>query len=192
MRKTRREELIHLQIHDNRGSKHFPAARAVVCVLALLSGVAGLTTARLHAQDQSARVEMEFLSDGRCEVSSVGEGFRSHAVYMPTKGARRPEWHCAMPPVSSSQTVALTVSLPVGTPRPGTSVPPLEWVQVQGRWVGTAQLTKWPGSVVVASSRRWLDPRNLVTIALTVVVMVFVAGILAYSRQSRLKKFSAR
>jgi hypothetical protein len=135
---------------------------------------------------------MELLSDGRCEVSSVGEGFRSHAIYMPTARARQVELRCAMPPVSHGQTVALTVTLPVGTPRPGTSVPPLQWVQVQGRWVGTAQLTEWPGSVVVAIPRGWLDPRNIVTAVLTVAAMVFVVGMLGYSRRSRRKTLSTQ
>jgi hypothetical protein len=192
MRKTRRKELTPLRDPHSRTSRSFATARAVVGVLALLAGVAGLTPRRLHAQDQPARVEMEFRSDGRCEVSAVGDGFRSHAVYMPTAGVRQTELRCAMPPVSSSQTVALTVSLPDSMPRPGTSVPPLDWVQVQGRWVGTAKLTKWPGSVIVAPSRSWLDPRNVVASAVTIVVMVFVVGILGYSRRSRRRKLSAR
>ena len=74
-----------------------------------------------------------------------------------------------MPPVPSGRTVALIVSLPADVRSPGTSVPPLEWVEVQGRWVGTARLTEWPDAVVVSPARGWLAARSVVTAAAAVI-----------------------
>jgi len=192
MRKAPPDGLSNSRHPPCRRRELFLAARDILCALAVVGGVTGLPTSGLEAQGVSpARVEIEFLSDGRCEVSSAGDGFRSHAIYMPTAGSRQTELHCAMPPVSSGQTVALVVSLPLGSRRPGATVPPLEWVPVQGRWVGTAQLTKWPGSIVVVLGGGWLAAGNIVTAAVTIFVIMIAAALATYSRRSRLVKPSS-
>jgi hypothetical protein len=189
MRKAPREGLRQCRHRQpgRRGCR--PPSLAILGVLVVLTGVVvALPAGGVTAQDQSARVEIEFEGNGRCTVSSAGDGFRSHATYMPKPGARQTELRCAMPPVSSGRTVALVVSLPVGAPRPGASVPPLEWVPVQGRWIGTAQLTKWPDAVVVVPGGRWLAARNIITAAVAVVAIMIGAAIATYIRRSRLVK----
>jgi hypothetical protein len=162
-----------------------PSRLAIRCALALLIGAADFRLGGVRAQDLSARVAIEFLSDGRCTVSSEGEGFRSNATYTRQVAAGLAELRCAMPPVPSGQTVALVVSLPENVRSPGTSVPPLEWVQVQGRWVGTARLTEWPDAVVVSPARGWLAARSVVTSAAAVVTAIVGLAIARSTRRWR-------
>jgi hypothetical protein len=186
MRKAPREGLRECRHRQPRLRGCRPPSLAILgAVVALIGVVVPLPAGGVLAQDRSARVEIEFEGNGRCSVSSAGDGFRSHATYMPKPGARQAELRCAMPPVSSDRTVALVVSLPVGAPRPGGSVPPLEWVPVQGRWVGTAQLTKWPDAVVVVPEGRWLAARNIITAVVAVVVIIIGPAIATYIRRSR-------
>jgi hypothetical protein len=168
-----------------------PTTQAILVTLALLVGVAGLPPADARGQDLSAHVEVEFLSDGRCTVSSAGDGFRSHATYMPVPGAKPAERRCAMPPVPGGQRVEIVVSLPIGTPRPGSSVPTLEWVETQGRWVGTARLTDWPHSVVVQFGG-WLALRNLVTAAVSIAALIVAMTIATYARRRRRERVPGR
>ena len=120
------------------------------CAAALV--LAGL----LRAQATPATVTIDFLPDGRCAVSAQGEGFRSNATYTP-EGARDPgELRCAMPPVPKDRTVNLTVSLPTGVDRPGSSEPRLVWARSGDHWSGAATLTQWPDAVVISrASRFW-------------------------------------
>jgi len=97
-----------------------------------------------------ADVSIDFLADGRCAVSAAGEGFRSKATYRPDGAKPAGERRCAMPPVPAGRTVSLTVSLPEGAARPGSSTPELEWQARGSAWVGTASLTSWPEAVVVS------------------------------------------
>ena len=163
-------------------------SEATLGALAILMAVAPWEIGRLLAQAQPIHVEVEFLENGRCSVSSAGEGFRTHATYMPKAGARQPEFRCAMPPVPPGQTVALVVSLSAGMPRPGSSAPPLEWRLVEGRWVGTAQATSLPDTVVLSPTGGWQSTRTLVTTAGAILVIVFVAGLATYARRSRFDK----
>jgi hypothetical protein len=157
----------------------------VLATVVVLTGMTAVAPGRARAQDVSARVDIEFRSDGRCEVSSEGEGFRSHATYMRVAGGARAELRCAMPPVAKGQTIALTVSLPVGMKRPGSGVPPLEWVEVQGRWIGTARLKEWPDAVVVPAGGGWLAARNLVTATAAVLVLIVGMAMARYRRRPR-------
>lgn len=101
-----------------------------------------------------AVVTIEFLADGRCTVSAQGDGFRSKATYTPEGAQGRPDLRCAMPPVPAGRTVALTVTLPAGSARPGSSAPPLAWTRAGDRWQGTASLSEWPDAVAVSPDRR--------------------------------------
>jgi hypothetical protein len=104
----------------------------------------------------TAAVTIELLPDGRCKVSSVGEGFRSNATYKP-QGSVDGERRCAMPPVRKPLAVSLTVLLADGAPTPGKSAPALQWRQQGGRWIGSARLTAWPDAIVVSDYRpTWL------------------------------------
>ena len=159
----------------------------ILGALAVLTSV-GLPPASARAQDVSARVGIEFLSDGRCAVSSEGDGFRTNATYLPAAGAEQAELRCAMPPVPGGRTVVLVVSLPSNVRSPRASVPPLEWVEVQGRWVGTAQLTEWPDAVVVLPGRSWtgwLAARNVVIAAAAVVILIVGMAVATHTRRSR-------
>jgi hypothetical protein len=158
--------------------------QTILATLALRVGLAAVRPGDARGQDVTAHVEVEFLSDGRCTVSSAGEGFRSHATYMPVPGGKPAERRCAMPPVPSGQTVAMVVSLPIGTPRPGSSVPALEWVEAQGRWVGTARLAESPRSVVIQFGG-WLALRNLVTAAVSIAALIVAMTIATYARRQR-------
>jgi hypothetical protein len=164
-----------------------PTTLTILGALAVLSSVV-LPLDSLRAQDGSARVGIEFLSDGRCAVSSEGDGFRTNATYMPAAGAKQAELRCAMPPVPGGRTVVLVVSLPSNMRSPGASVPPLAWVEVQGRWVGTAQLTEWPDAVVVLPGRSWtgwLAARNVAIAAAAVVILIVGMAVATYIRRSR-------
>ncbi|MGE3507607.1 MAG: hypothetical protein AB7N65_01815 [Vicinamibacterales bacterium] len=104
----------------------------------------------------AATVTVELLTDGRCAVSSVGSGFRSSATYKPPAAPVTGTRRCAMPPVSQGATVNLSVKLPTGAAKPGNSVPPLVWSHENGRWIGTAELVRWPEAIVVSSeSPNW-------------------------------------
>lgn len=100
----------------------------------------------------TATVTIELLPDGRCQVSSVGEGFRSNATYKPLAGAAGAV-RCAMPPVRKNLAVNLTVLLREGAPTPGASAPVLQWKKENDRWTGTARLTAWPDAVIVTDYR---------------------------------------
>ena len=187
MRKARRAGVRNHDMMSAGGARarNLPSRLAIPCALALLMGAADFRLGGLRAQDLSARVGIEFLSDGRCTVSSEGDGFRSNATYMRPVAGEPAELRCAMPPVPSGRTVALVVSLPTNVRSPGTSVPPLEWVQVQGRWVGTARLTEWPDAVVVSPARGWLAARSVVTSAAAVITAIVGLAIATYIRRSR-------
>lgn len=104
----------------------------------------------------TASVTIEVLPDGRCKVSSVGEGFRSSATYKP-QGSVDGERRCAMPPVRKNLAVDLTVLLPEGAPTPGKSSPVLLWRKDNERWTGTARLSAWSDAVVLTDYRpTWL------------------------------------
>jgi hypothetical protein len=172
-------------VMSRAGGARFGTTMTVVATLVVLTGVTALRPGLAYAQEVSARVGIQFLSDGRCEVSSDGEGFRSHATYMRAVGGARAELRCAMPPVARGQTIALTVSLPVGMKRPGSGIPPLEWVEVQGRWVGTAQLQEWPDAVVLSLGRGWTVMRIVRTAAAAIVVALMIVAIVTITRRGR-------
>jgi hypothetical protein len=93
-----------------------------------------------------ARIELEFLADGRCTVLATGKAFHSKLTYTPqapvspASGLR-----CAIPPVPAGAAVDLTVMLPRGaSPSPDGEEPPLTWTRRDDRWVGTALLTTAP------------------------------------------------
>jgi hypothetical protein len=184
MRKAPRERLRHLRHHQFGRRVSRSTSLAIRRALVVLATVICLPKGTLLAQDRSARVEIEFQDNGRCTVSSAGDGFRSRATYMPKGAAEQDELRCAMPPVPTGRTLDLVVSLPTGTPHPRTSVPSLEWVSVEGRWVGTAQLTKWPDAVVVVLRGGWLTTRNMVTAA-AIIVMLLAMTTASYIRRSR-------
>lgn len=103
---------------------------------------------------KAAVVKVEVLTDGRCAVSAKGEGFRSNATYKPQTAEVAGEHRCAMPPVKEGLPVDLSVVLPKGAEKPGTSEPALLWAQDGEQWTGTASLTRWPDVIVVTPPRR--------------------------------------
>ncbi len=112
--------------------------------------IALIVVAPARGAGGGADVTIDFLADGRCAVSATGEGFRSNATYRPDPAKATGDRRCAMPPVPPGRTVALKVSLPSGTARPGASTPVLDWSEQGSAWVGTASLTEWPDAVVVS------------------------------------------
>jgi hypothetical protein len=103
-----------------------------------------------------ARIELEFLPDGRCTVSATGEAFHSRLTYTPEVPAP-PAYglRCAIPPVPAGAAVDLTVMLPRGaSPSSLGADPPLTWTRRDDRWIGTASLTTAPLVVRIA------DPAN--------------------------------
>jgi hypothetical protein len=147
------------------------AIRLTLPLLVVLTGGA--------AEPRRLTVSVEFLGDGRCTVSAVGQDFHSTLTYSP-KPAREviDGFRCAIPPVPPDTTLDLMVILATGA-RPSTrGSPRLDWVQKEGRWVGTAVLATAPEVVVVedwhgprAVTDRWLQRGavGLVLAGLTVV-----------------------
>lgn len=156
-----------------------------VVALALLS--AGLAPeAGPASQDRTAAVTIALLPDGRCAVSSIGEGFRSNATYLPNGNLRAGARRCAMPPVNTGLSVALSVTLPAGAQKPGVSVPPLDWVRRDGRWIGSARLSNWPDAVMLAPAA----PNWTAWTLLALVVVAMMVGI--WRRTSRRRPATLR
>lgn len=108
-------------------------------------------------QRTPATVQVDFLPDGRCTVSSAGEGFRSKVTYTPQGELKGGELRCAFPPVQTGMTVDLTVTLPPGASAPGDTRPELAWTKSGEQWTGTASVTAWPDAVTVTPlDRPWL------------------------------------
>lgn len=136
----------------------------VVCLALVLVGGAGAVALAAPAADPArpgqpsqATVAVTFLADGRCTVSSTGEGFRSKVTYTPPSKPRGGELRCAFPPVQKGVTVGLTVTLPPGASTPGETRPHLVWTKQGDAWTGTATLTAWPEAIVVTPvDRPWL------------------------------------
>lgn len=143
---------------------------AVATVASMLES----TTLASSPAFRTATVTVELLTDGRCAVSSVGSGFRSSATYKPTAAPVNGTRRCAMPPVSQGATVNLSVKLPTGAARPADSVPPLVWSHENGRWIGTAELVRWPETIVVSSeSPNWIAWSLAGGLALLMVVILW-------------------
>ncbi len=132
-----------------------------------------------------ARIELEFLADGRCTVSATGEAFHSALTYMPPAlVSSTAELRCAIPPVPAGAAVDLTVMLPRGaSPSPGAEQPPLRWTRRNYRWIGTASLTTAPLVVRIPGSGKraargagamWA--RNWATIAVCLIAALSIAG----------------
>lgn len=128
----------------------------------LSSAIALALVAPIRGTGAGADVTINFLADGRCAVSAKGEGFRSNATYKPDPAKAAGDRRCAMPPVPPGRTVALRVSLPSGTAKPGASTPALNWTEDEDAWVGTASLTEWPDAVVVSPASTRLLQLSLI------------------------------
>jgi hypothetical protein len=149
------------------------AIRLSLPILAVLTGGA--------AEPRTVTVSVEFVRDGRCTVSADGEDFHSTLTYSP-KPAREviDGFRCAIPPVPPNRPLELTVTLAAGV-RPSTrGSPRLDWVQKEGRWVGTAVLATAPEVVVVedwhgrrAVTDRWLQRSAVGLILAGLTVLAF-------------------
>jgi hypothetical protein len=100
----------------------------------------------MTASPPTARIDVEFLADGRCTVSAAGETFHSTLTYTPPAAiVQTDELRCGIPPVPEGTIVDLSVSLPEHvSPSPGRDAPRLAWAERGSRWVGTATLTTAP------------------------------------------------
>jgi hypothetical protein len=130
-------------------------ARAMGLTVALLAGGAGAAFAQTPPK---ASVSIEFLSDGRCTVKGEGQGFHANMTYTPKSAGDPSELRCAMPPLPSGRSVALTVVLPPGRRPSGSGAPTLGWSESEGRWRGTVSLADVPEVVVVED---WNSPRAM-------------------------------
>jgi hypothetical protein len=113
------------------------------------------------AEPRTLTVSMEFLADGRCTVSAVGQDFHSTLTYSPKLASQRIDgFRCAIPPVPPELLpLELRVTLATGA-RPSTrGSPRLDWIQKEERWVGTAVLATAPEVVVVED---WHGPRAVI------------------------------
>ncbi len=133
-------------------------------VVSALVTLAGSASGAPPAPDASTvRVEVEFLADGRCAVSGVGEGFHASMTYLPSPAVRpAAELRCTVPSAPRGRPVALRVVLPPGVQPFGDDFPRLSWSQQDGRWVGAALLPASPAFVSVpqpgaAPPARWVD-----------------------------------
>jgi hypothetical protein len=157
--------------------------KLVAGVVVLLLG----SSARL-AEAQSTSVRLDFLTDGQCAVAAEGPGFHSKATYKRPHFSEVDELRCAMPPgpttpsVPEARTVALTVTLPAGSQKPGRSTPEMTWAREGVRWTGRTSLTDWPEAVTVfpASGPAWP-----LAIASVVAALAVLLGIAVAVRQSR-------
>jgi len=151
--------------------------KRVAGVLLLLCG-----TAR-PAGAQATSVRLDFLTDGQCAVAAEGPGFHSKATYKRPHFSEADELRCAMPPgptaafVPHSRTVALTVTLPAGSHRPGRSAPEMTWAREGERWMGRTSLTDWPEAVTVfpASGPAWPLAIGSVLAALATLLAIAIA-----------------
>jgi hypothetical protein len=143
-----------------------------------------------------ARIELEFLDDGRCTVSATGEAFHSKLTYTPHAAvSSASELRCAIPPVPASAAIDLTVMLPRGaSPPPGGEEPPLRWTRREYRWIGMASLKTAPVVVRIPESgsrtaRRVLAKwaRSWATIAPGVIAALAIAGWL-WSRDRKVER----
>jgi hypothetical protein len=97
----------------------------------------------------AVRIDVEFLTDGRCAVAAEGDGLHANLTYLPpaANGLR-----CAIPPSPKGRPVDLTVRLPRGATPGGYDFPRLTWTEIDARWIGTAALPAAPAFVSVPSA----------------------------------------
>jgi hypothetical protein len=143
-----------------------------------------------------ARIELEFLADGRCTVSATGDAFHSKLTYTPQAPASSTsELRCAIPPVPAGAAVDLTVMLPRGpSPSPAGEEPPLRWSRRDYRWIGIASLKTAPLVVRIPESGNHTARRALAmwgsswaTIVPCVIVAFAIAGWL-WSRDRKVER----
>lgn len=114
----------------------------LVSVVSLVSASAALS----RSAPSTARIDVEFLPDGRCTVSAAGDTFHSKLTYTPPAAIVQAfELRCGIPPVPEGTAVELSVALPPGvSPSQGQDAPRLTWTQRDDRWFGTASLSMAP------------------------------------------------
>jgi hypothetical protein len=165
-------------------------------LMCLLAFVGFLVSAPAAPAAGRARIELEFLADGRCSVSAAGQAFHSNLSYTPQAPASpTSELRCAIPPVPDGAAVDLTVVLPRGaSPSPGGEEPPLRWTRRNDRWIGIASLKTAPLVVRIPESgnhtvRRAMAmlARSWATIAAGVIAALAIAGWL-WSRDRNLAR----
>jgi hypothetical protein len=174
-----------------RGLPLLPVVSLVSCVAAgaaILSAVAPSGAAPPASAAMSvhaavpARIDVEFLADGRCTVAATGHAFHSNLTYKPQKPSPTLELRCAIPPVPDAVSVELIVTLPAGmAPARGDEEPLLAWTQRGSRWIGTASLAAAPLLVRVpeaggrtgrrARALRWVVVLACLVTAMAIVVM---------------------
>ncbi|MGE5244866.1 MAG: hypothetical protein ACM3SQ_11620 [Betaproteobacteria bacterium] len=114
------------------------------------------------ASAASVRLAVDFLADGRCAVSAVGDGFHASMTYLPSPAAPASELRCTVPSAPQGRPVELVVRLAPGVAPPDDEFPRLSWSERQGQWIGTASLPAAPAFVSLsrggaAPPARWLD-----------------------------------
>jgi hypothetical protein len=110
-----------------------------------------------------AAVSIEFLPDGKCDVSAQGERVHSAMTYRPAASPQvTGEFRCAVPPIPAGTAVDVRVRLAPGARPEGPGSPPLAWSEQGGRWIGTGSLDAAPDVIVVpdyfgpgATRERW-------------------------------------
>ena len=155
----------------------------------LVAGVVALlVAAAARPAAQATSVRLDFLADGQCAVAAEGPGFHSKATYMRPHFRAAAALRCAMPPgptgrsVPQARAVALTVTLPAGSRRPGRSAPELTWARDGERWTGRTSLTDWPEAVTVFPASR---PQWPLAIRSVVAALAVLLGVAVGVRRSR-------
>jgi hypothetical protein len=133
---------------------------ALLTVLAL--ACAATVLARETAPAAAARlgIRIDFSGHASCDVTiDTAAPVRLHST-----DPAGDDFICQLPSMPPRRPVALTVTLPPGTPATFADFPRLDWKDVDGRWTGTASLPSSPAFVRVggpdgrlARRARWLD-----------------------------------